>query len=586
MMKTNTTTKLLNNKIGKTTFVFIFLLLVFAGSNKMFAGSPPVASFSPTTDTVVCVNSPVVFVSTSTGDTALAWTFQSGTPATSTTGVTPVVWTTPGNYTVTLTASNGYGTSSKTINVQVSFCANYTVSDNTVCFDTCVSFIDVSTGNPVARHWDFGPGANFGSGFDTLAVVPCVSWNTPGYHYVTLQIFFSNGKDTTYTDSAAVFVGACPIAHFTSSATNDTLCACKCVHYTNQSISDPFSTKYTWLFQNGVTVDTSYAKDPRECYSLAGDWLVILIDSNSVGVGRDSSYIHVINCPQPSANISVTPTKLSPDSICAGLCINFKDSSCNAPIGSATWKWTFPGGSPGSDTTNAPPEVCYNSAGTFTVKMVVTNASGADSDYYSIVVKPLPNLTLSATPNGIVDNTITMVSAINLSQTTPITITASGNEPYLYYWSQIRHGFQKPDSLSCDSCSTTKANPTTSQWYYVTTVGQDGCIRTDSVFIDVINNSDIYVPNAFSPNADGKNDYLYVRSKFIKNIYFAVFNRWGEKVFETDEWQEDSQGSHSKGWDGTQKGELLNNGVFAWMVKATLFNGKQVVQKGNVTLIR
>ena len=63
-----------------------------------------------------------------------------------------------------------------------------------------------------------------------------------------------------------------------------------------------------------------------------------------------------------------------------------------------------------------------------------------------------------------------------------------------------------------------------------------------------------------------------------------MFDRWGEKLFETDQWVTGSD--HSIGWDGTYKGEIVNNGVYAYEVKATLFNSKQVVKKGSITVIR
>ena len=90
--------------------------------------------------------------------------------------------------------------------------------------------------------------------------------------------------------------------------------------------------------------------------------------------------------------------------------------------------------------------------------------------------------------------------------------------------------------------------------------------------------SDPLVPDAFSPNGDGQNDVLYVKGTGIKDIYFAVYNRWGEKVFETQDIQQ--------GWDGTFKGSKLSNAVFDYYIKATYYSGKVVEKKGNVTLVR
>ena len=88
------------------------------------------------------------------------------------------------------------------------------------------------------------------------------------------------------------------------------------------------------------------------------------------------------------------------------------------------------------------------------------------------------------------------------------------------------------------------------------------------------------VPNAFSPNNDGHSDvftlqkWAFCSSKFS----FIIFDRWGEKVFETED--------ASKGWDGTYKGKQMNTAVFVYIINATLTNGEKVTKKGNISLIR
>jgi gliding motility-associated-like protein len=86
------------------------------------------------------------------------------------------------------------------------------------------------------------------------------------------------------------------------------------------------------------------------------------------------------------------------------------------------------------------------------------------------------------------------------------------------------------------------------------------------------------VPNAFSPNNDGKNDVLYVRGNFIQTMYFTVYDRWGQKMFETR--------NQNEGWDGTYKGKKLDPAVFGWYVEGTCEVGEKFFKKGNVTLLR
>lgn len=118
--------------------------------------------------------------------------------------------------------------------------------------------------------------------------------------------------------------------------------------------------------------------------------------------------------------------------------------------------------------------------------------------------------------------------------------------------------------------------------YSVTVKSDDGCITTDSINIYVVgciycNASGVFIPNVFTPNGDGNNDVLYVRGKGMLEFYFAVYNRWGEMVFETTD--------INKGWDGNYKGMPADPVVFDWYLRAKC-NGKELEKKGNVTLVR
>jgi len=88
----------------------------------------------------------------------------------------------------------------------------------------------------------------------------------------------------------------------------------------------------------------------------------------------------------------------------------------------------------------------------------------------------------------------------------------------------------------------------------------------------------VFVANGFSPNGDGSNDVLHVCGKGIAEIQFIIYDRWGEKVFETTD--------INKGWDGTFRGEPMNSAVFVYIVKGKFINGNVIDKKGNVALLR
>jgi gliding motility-associated-like protein len=115
--------------------------------------------------------------------------------------------------------------------------------------------------------------------------------------------------------------------------------------------------------------------------------------------------------------------------------------------------------------------------------------------------------------------------------------------------------------------------------YTVTATTPDGCEGEGSVSIKVFTFSDIFVPNAFTPNGDGRNDILKPILIGIKELrLFTVFNRWGQRVYSTK-----NQGT---GWDGTISGQLQESGTYVWMAEGIDFNGITIHRQGTVVLIR
>ena len=115
--------------------------------------------------------------------------------------------------------------------------------------------------------------------------------------------------------------------------------------------------------------------------------------------------------------------------------------------------------------------------------------------------------------------------------------------------------------------------------YFVTVTTPQGCSVMDTVNIKVFKGSAVYVPTGFTPNGDGRNDYLRGLYIGIKKVhYFRVYNRWGQQIFSTN--------SLIEGWDGTIKGVKQQTGTYVWMLKAEDLAGKIYEMKGVSTLIR
>lgn len=126
---------------------------------------------------------------------------------------------------------------------------------------------------------------------------------------------------------------------------------------------------------------------------------------------------------------------------------------------------------------------------------------------------------------------------------------------------------------------------TTEGGTYTATVTNDYCSKEASLTFDIeecIEPCILIGPNAFTPDENGVNDTFKPYTNCIFDEYtFRVYNRWGERLFETTD--------QDAAWDGTYKGENLNNGVFVWTAKGWAIDGgerSKKTAKGNVTLIR
>jgi gliding motility-associated-like protein len=143
---------------------------------------------------------------------------------------------------------------------------------------------------------------------------------------------------------------------------------------------------------------------------------------------------------------------------------------------------------------------------------------------------------------------------------------------------QPSYAWTPAEGLSCSNCPNPLANPQTTTTYTLTLTDANGCSSTDTVRVIVENKcGNVFVPNAFSPDTDGNNEVLYVYGNCITILEFMIFDRWGEKVFQTND--------KTVGWDGKLKGVLMNENVFIYYLHATLKNGEEVTKKGNITLI-
>ncbi len=201
--------------------------------------------------------------------------------------------------------------------------------------------------------------------------------------------------------------------------------------------------------------------------------------------------------------------------------------------------------------------------GTTAYILTVTDTLGCPKPSFdTVVVTVLPKVNASAGRD-------TMIVAGQ-----PLQLQASGGENY--QWTP-------PTGLN----NVTISNPlarlnidSDSIRYKVYVTDLLGCLDSASILVKIFRtNPKIFVPTGFTPNGDGRNDYLKPIAVGVKEIeYFRVYNRWGQLVFTTT--------SNEHGWDGKIGGKPQTTNTFVWVVKAIDYTGKPIFEKGTSTLIR
>ena len=135
-----------------------------------------------------------------------------------------------------------------------------------------------------------------------------------------------------------------------------------------------------------------------------------------------------------------------------------------------------------------------------------------------------------------------------------------------------------PSGLSSASVSSPVAMPELSTKYIVTASNEYGCKITDSILITVSTETLLDAPNAFTPGNGPNNTFKLVKRGIAKLNYFRIYNRWGNKVYESAD--------IDAGWDGTYKGTAQPYDVYVYEVEAVTSTGRTFTKAGNITLIR
>lgn len=210
-----------------------------------------------------------------------------------------------------------------------------------------------------------------------------------------------------------------------------------------------------------------------------------------------------------------------------------------------------------NDTLSPTPQVYPDSFFTYTVH--ISNDCFLDSTKVDVYVDSLPKIDLGK------DTTI--------YRGQEITLHAKGvAERYEWYPKRLLESNPFGKEI--------RVSPKDTALYWIEATDGYGCIGRDSIYVWVYGKNVLLIPTGFTPNGDGINDeFKIVKHLNIRSIsYFKVYNRWGEKLFSTND--------INQGWDGTHNGEKSPAGVYVWYVEAYTYEGERIIQSGNITLIR
>lgn len=332
----------------------------------------------------------------------------------------------------------------------------------------------------------------------------------------------------TASKTATIIVNPLPIITVTG---NDSICK-----GSTSLLSATGAVSYNWVPNNGLnnvnTANVLASPFQTQTYNIIGQDVNNCIDSASFK-------LNVIPLPQ----LQIIGTQ----SFCIGQTTQLTASGADQYVWSPIIGLTNTTGS--QVTTSVNSNTTYNIVG-------INNGMCKDSISIPITVFPLPTVSLSA-PDSI-------------CQGQEFKIAAMGNGDFS--WSTA-------SGLSCTQCSNPDVILQSNTQYIVTITDVNSCTNKDSILIK-INPScgNIVIPNIFSPNGDGINDLYSIKADNIQSFQFEIFDRWGNKIFES---------TNSNEWNGKNKtGEPCSEGTYFYIIRIQKYSGENKDYKGFLTLVK
>ena len=384
---------------------------------------------------------------------------------------------------------------------------------------------------------------------------PTITGDTTMYYYINANTTSSNGEVCPQRDSIKVTVNQLPTAiiNFDKGNCTSTVTVINESTTPNQSITSSLITWGDGGSQNGTGQNESYT----HTYSQLGVFFVVLTVTDNKGCKAiKTEKINNFNLPLGKKQ-TIIVCEATPMHITAQY--------------AQQYNWT-PTQLLDSTQVQSPTTVTDSSITYYcTLTNIVTSADTCVTQDTVVIkvsqTKTNTQLNLTAVNDTIVVGENSLLNFASISNSLQ-SILINDNSPHAVPSSYL-------------------VTPTQSTTYYASVKDSLGCVFNlgDSVRIVVLHNECkepyVLIPTGFTPNNDGVNDEFILKGLALNpndECTIVVYNRWGQKVFETN--------TIKKGWDGTYNGLLQDAGAYAYIVKLTCRGGQKLEQQGNVTLIR
>jgi len=180
---------------------------------------------------------------------------------------------------------------------------------------------------------------------------------------------------------------------------------------------------------------------------------------------------------------------------------------------------------------------------------------------------------------SVTDSILIIVNSLPYVNAGNDTVIGIGGEATLWAWGTPTFTWTpSPNECITTNCSEVYVIPNQTTVYIVDGVDKNSCHNYDTVLVDISGFMEVFIPNIFSPNGDGFNDYLVIHGPRLFNFSIEIFDRWGKLIYTAQD-QKDY-------WDGTYEGTELASQTFVYTILGETVLGEKIVRSGNVTIIK